>query len=225
MKNKDKKHKFKHPIAAIDVIIFTVDNSKLKVLLIKMKKSPFLNHWACPGGLVQIDESIEDSAKRQLKEKAGVANVYLEQLYTFGDVNRDPFGRVISVSYFALAPSKNLVLRTTKEYGGVEWFPINKLPLLAYDHKNVIKYALQRLRYKVEYTNVVWSLLPKEFTLSELQKIYEIILDKKLDKRNFRKKFLSLKILKKAGTKKYAAHRPAELYTFKSHKPEIIKIF
>ncbi|MEA3272956.1 MAG: NUDIX domain-containing protein [Patescibacteria group bacterium] len=224
MKNKAKKYKFKYPIAATDIIIFTVDSSKLKVLLIKMKKSPFLNHWACPGGLVRTDESVESSAKRQLKEKTGVTNVYLEQLYTFGEVNRDPFGRVISVSYFALVPSKNLILRTTKEYGGVEWFPVDKLPSLAYDHKNIIKYALQRLRYKLEYTNVVWSLLPKEFTLSELQKVYKIILDKKLDKRNFRKKILSLKILKKTGGKKYAAHRPAELYTFKSHKPEIVKI-
>lgn len=224
MKNKAKKYNFRFPIAATDVVIFTVDNSDLKVLLIKMKKAPFLGKWACPGGLVYVNESVESSAKRQLKEKTGVSDVYLEQLYAFGDVNRDPFGRIISIAYFALIPQKNLTLKTTKEYGGVEWFAIKDLPSLAYDHKKMISYALQRLQYKLEYTNTAWSLLPKEFTLSELQNIYEIILGRNLDKRNFRKKIIALKILKKTGVESPAAHRPAELYSFKSREPELVEI-
>lgn len=225
MKNKAKKYNFRFPIAATDVVIFTVDNSELKVLLIKMKKNPFLGKWACPGGLVYINESVESSAKRQLKEKTGISDVYLEQLYTFGDVNRDPFGRIISIAYFALIPSKNIILTTTKEYGGVEWFAIKNLPALAYDHKKMISYALQRLQYKLEYTNAAWSLLPKDFTLSELQNIYEIILGRRFDKRNFRKKIFSLDLLSATGKKaRRGAYRPAALYQFKTKAYKLVEI-
>ncbi len=219
------KPKYKFAVIATDVVIFTLKDDKLQALLIKMKKKPYTGFWAAPGGLVKPNESVDQSAKRQLYTKTGVKDVYLEQLYTFGKVNRDPFGRVVSVAYFVLIPNANLKLKTTEEYAGVEWFSINKLPKLAYDHQEVIDYAIKRLQAKLGYTNIVYSLLPKEFTLSDLQKTYEIILNKKLDKRNFRKRILSLKLVKKVDKQRVGeAHRPADFYTFISCKPQIVQI-
>ena len=219
------KKKYTFAVIATDIIIFTVENGALKTLLIKMGKKPFLDMWAFPGGLVRSDESVLESAKRHLKEKTGIKNVYLEQLYTFGRINRDPFGRVVSVAYMALIPPKGISVHTTKEYGGIQWFSVKNLPLLAYDHKEMAAYALSRLRAKLEYTNIVHNLLPKEFTLSELQEIYEIILSQKLDKRNFRKKILSLGLISKLSKKTAgSAGRPALLYQFKKKAPAIIDI-
>ncbi len=222
MKNLNQKYKF--TVIATDVVIFTIEEKVLKVLLIKMNKHPYKNHWALPGGLVKPEESVDHSAQRNLKEKTGVVNVYLEQLYTFGEINRDPFGRVVSVAYFALMPTKGVKLKTSKEYKDVKWFEVKELPNLAYDHKNMVNLAVKRLQAKLEYTNIVFSLLPKEFALSELQLIYEIILDKKLDKRNFRKKILSLNLLEKTEKKSKGANRPAQLYKFKERKPQIVNI-
>ncbi len=217
--------KFKFTVLATDVVIFTIKNKKLQVLLIKMKKKPFTNQWACPGGLVKPTESVDASARKQLKTKTGLQNVYLEQLYTFGKVKRDPSGRVVSVAYFALIPNAKLKLKTTKEYADIKWFAVNKLPKLAYDHAQIIKTAIERLKAKLTYTNIVYGLMPKEFTLSELQNIYEIILNRKLDKRNFRKKILGLKLVKKLNKQKRGeAHRPADLYTFIKKTPQIIEI-
>jgi 8-oxo-dGTP diphosphatase len=217
--------KYKFAVIASDVVIFTIKDGELQVLLIKMKKAPFTGCWAAPGGLVKPAESVDSAAKRILQEKTGVSNVYLEQLYTFGKVDRDPFGRVVSVAYFALIPYTGLMLRTTEEYEDVRWYPVNKLPKLAYDDDEIISCAIQRLKSKLGYTNIIYSLLPHEFTLSELQKIYEIILGKQFDKRNFRKKFLSLQLVKTTGTKRIGeANRPAELYTFTSRKMQRVDI-
>jgi len=208
-------------VVATDVAIFTIKDGELNILLIKMQKKPFLKQWALPGGLVTVDESVDSSAKRHLFSKTGLKKIFLEQLYSFGEVNRDIFGRVVSVAYFALIPNVDLVLKTTKEYGGVDWFPVNSLPKLAYDHKEIVSVAVSRLRNKIEYTNIVYSLLPKEFTLKQLQDVYEIILNKTVDKRNFRKKFLSLGLITKtANFTTGGTHRPAQLYTFKNKKPQ-----
>ncbi len=213
------------PVVAVDVAIFTVRGGELKVLLVKVKKRPYAGLWAFPGGIIRSDESLEQAAYRELAEKTGWRNVYLEQLYTFGDVERDRTRRAISTVYFALVNAEGLTLKTTEKYAGIEWFPVKKLPRLAYDHAGVIRYGVKRLRWKLEYSNVVWSLLPKTFTLTELQSAYEAILSKKLDKRNFRKKILSLKLLAPTGKmKRWGAHRPAELYRFKTRKPVIVKV-
>ncbi|MCH8821049.1 NUDIX hydrolase [Patescibacteria group bacterium] len=219
------KKKYEFAVIATDVVIFTVQNYQLKVLLINMKKPPFTGFWACPGGLVKPTESVEESAKRHLLEKTGVKDVYLEQLHTFGQVDRDPFGRVVSVAYFALIPSDNLNLHTTKEYKGVEWFPVNKLPKPAYDHSEIISLALDRLKHKITQTNIAYSLLPKQFTLGELQDMYELILDKEVDKRNFRKKILSLNLIRDISKKRLgAANRPAKLYKFESFEHKEIDV-
>lgn len=209
---------------AVDLIIFTVRDSALQAILIKMKKEPFVGKWAFPGGRIKQNESLDDAARRELVEKTGVKNVYLEQLYTFGDPRRDPFGHVISVAYFALINSEDVHLSTTSKYADIGWFNMRKLPKLAYDHSKVARYSLQRLQWKLGYTNVAYSLLPRFFTLSELQGVYEIIWGKKLDKRNFQKKMRALGILKKTSVTQAGRHRPAVLHTFRTHKPEIISM-
>jgi len=216
---------FKHAVIATDIVIFTIEDGELKVLMIKMKKEPFKKKWAVPGGLVGVNESVEDSAKKHLKNKTGVDNVYLEQLYTFGEIDRDPLGRVVSVAYFALIPSSKIDLKTSEDYEGIDWFSVKDLPELAYDHSEIVKMAVERLRAKLEYSNIVYGLLPREFTLTDLQNIYELILEKKVDKRNFRKKILSLNIIKNTNKKTSGGvSRPAELYKFISKKPQIVEI-
>lgn len=217
--------KYKFAVIATDVVLFTVHEKELMVLLIKMKKHPFENAWAAPGGLVGPEESVGEAAAKHLANKAGIKNVYLEQFYTFGEVNRDPFGRVVSVAHLALIPKSRYVLKTSEEYEDVRWFSVKDLPSLAYDHKDMIKLGIEKLKDRLKTSNIVYSLLPQEFTLSELQKIYEIILGRKFDKRNFRKKFLSLNIIKSLQKQRRGgANRPAQLYTFIARSPRLVEV-
>lgn len=209
---------------AVDCCIFTVIEGELHILLIKMKEK-LKGMWALPGGSIDNNETTDKAAKRILSEQTGVSDVYLEQLYTFSELKRDPFDRVVSVAYFALIPAENVELQTNPKYADTRWQKVKKLPELAYDHAKIAKYSQKRLKWKISYTNVAWSLLPTEFTLSQLQKIYESILEKTIDKRNFRKKILSLKIIEETGKKSISgAHRPAMLYKFISIKLEIIEM-
>lgn len=211
--------KYEHAMVAVDVAIFTIAEGELKVLLIGMKKAPFERYFALPGGLVRGDESLDAAAARHLSEKTRMKDVYLEQFAAFGDPDRDPFGRVVSVAYFALIPNGAAQFETTKEYSGIGWCPMRKLPKLAYDHKEMLSSALLRLREKIGHTSIAKDLLPKEFTLTELQEVHEIVLGEKIDKRNFRKKILALGTLKKTGkSRSGGASRPAELYRFVSMK-------
>ncbi|MBI4257133.1 NUDIX hydrolase [Candidatus Uhrbacteria bacterium] len=210
---------------AVDAAMVTIREGDLHALLIQMKKSPFEGLWALPGGLLEEDEPTLKAATRILKTQTGVTDVFLEQLATFDDVDRDPAGRVVSVAYYALLSDQNLDLKTTEKYSDVRWWPIRKLPTLAYDHKQVVQEAIQRIAAKIQYTNIVWSLLPKEFTLTQLQHVYEIILRKNLDKRNFRKRIHDLKLIKPTGkTRTGMAHRPAALYQFKHRKLEYVQV-
>ena len=218
------KERYKLPSVTVDIVIFTIQDEELKVLLIKRGIEPFKDKWALPGGFVRIDESLEDSAKRELQEETGVKDVYLEQLFTFGDIKRDPRGRVITISYMALVNSDNIKLKATTDALETRWFTINKIPTLAFDHKKIFEYALKRLKWKFEYTSVAFSLLPREFALSQLQKIYEIVFDKKFDKRNFSKKVLSLNILKEEGINTEVSHRPPRMYSLKKDIGEIVEI-
>jgi 8-oxo-dGTP diphosphatase len=222
---KNKMQKYQYAVIAVDIVVFSIEDGKLKVLLIEMWKKPFLGTWAAPGGLVRPLESVDKAAARVLKEKSGISGAYLEQLYTFGRVDRDPFGRVVSVAYFALLPDTNIKIETTKDHKNIAWFNVNDLPKLAYDHAEIIKTAVLRLRAKLEYTNIVYGLLPNEFTLTDLQKVYEIILDRPLDKRNFRKKILGIGIIEKTGRMTAGqASRPAALYRFKRRSPRNIEM-
>ena len=208
---------------AVDNCIFTVLEDRLHLLLIQMTKVPYTGRWALPGGLIQDTESLDAAAGRILYEETGVADVYLEQLYTFGQPDRDPAGRVISVAYCALIHAAGITLRTQLKYADVRWWPCATLPPLAYDHNAVAAYARQRLEWKLTYTNVAWSLLPRRFALTELQKVYEAVLGRPLDKRNFRKKILALGLVEAVGeTAMRGAHRPAMLYRFTSREPKLI---
>ena len=199
----------------VDVVVLTMSEGLLQVLLVCRGEAPFEGMWAIPGGFVNIDESLETAAKRELQEETGVQDVYLEQLYTFGDPGRDPRTRVITVVYFALLDSERLQVKAADDAADVGWFSVYDLPQLAFDHEKILHYSLERLRGKLGYTTIAFSLLPDQFTLRELQRVYEIILHKRLDKRNFRKKILSTGILEDTGAKKMeGTHRPARLYRF-----------
>ncbi|HEY5870469.1 MAG TPA: NUDIX domain-containing protein [Candidatus Tectomicrobia bacterium] len=219
-----------HPAAqqvkiAVDNCIFTVLEDRLHLLLIQMTKVPYTGRWALPGGLIQDAESLDAAAGRILYEETGVADVYLEQLYTFGQPDRDPAGRVISVAYCALIHAAGITLHRQLKYADVRWWPCAPLPPLAYDHNTVAAYARQRLEWKLAYTNVAWSLLPRRFALTELQKVYEAVLGRPLDKRNFRKKILALGLVEPVGeTAMRGAHRPAMLYRFTSREPKLIEL-
>lgn len=200
-----------------DVVIFTIQDDKLKALLVKRAHEPFKGKWALPGGYVRISETLDDAALRILKEKTNVQNIYLEQLYTFGDPLRHPNSRVITCAYFALIRSDDIELsfEENTEITEVKWHAVGNLPALAFDHKEIIEYSLKRTRERLEFCPIAFQLLPQKFTLTELQKAYELILMKKLDKRNFRKKFLSLAILKELDEyTKSGSKRPARLYSF-----------
>jgi 8-oxo-dGTP diphosphatase len=215
----------RYPAVAVDMVIFTVGADDLSVLLVRRRGEPFAGRWAIPGGFVEEDESLDAAAARELREETGVADVYLEQLYTFGEPRRDPRGRVISVAYYALLRHPPTAT-AGDDAADARWFPLRDLPPLAFDHAEILVYALSRLRAKVEYTNIVYSLLPDLFTLTELQRVYEIILGRALDKRNFRKKIGSLDLVEPTGgERRDGAHRPAKLYRFRSREPIIVEIF
>jgi 8-oxo-dGTP diphosphatase len=217
------KKKYQHVVVAVDVAIFTIIDNSLKVLLIKLKKKPYEQTWALPGGLIHSDESLEQAAERELRDRTGLQNVYLEQLYTFGRIDRDPFGRVVSTAYFALVSAGSVELERINKTEDVAWFSITQLPELGYDHAEMIASANERIQAKLKYSNIVYALLPREFTLTTLQTTYEIILNRKLDKRNFRKKILSLNLISAVGKKVGGVpNRPAELYRFIRQQPHIV---
>jgi 8-oxo-dGTP diphosphatase len=217
-------HNFSKPSVTVDMVIYTIQENDLKILLVKRGIEPFKDKWALPGGFVRIDESLEDAAKRELQEETGVKDVYLEQLYSFGEIERDPRGRVITIAYIALVNSEKVALKSTTDVSEAQWFSVKKIPQIAFDHKKILDYSLKRLRWKFEYTTVAFSMLPKQFAISQMQKIYEIVFSKRFDKRNFAKKVLSLDILKEEGIKKDVSYRPPMLYSLKKNIGEIIEI-
>lgn len=200
----------------VDTLAFAVTQGSLEVLLVKRKYEPFKSFWALPGGFVlDSDYSLDDAAARELSEETNVSNVYLEQLYTFGDKDRDPRGRVVTVSYLALLRQEGLELKASAKASGLAWWPLSELPQLAFDHEKVIAYGHKRLKYKIEYTPAAFKLLPQKFTLRDLQTVYEAVLGKAVDNRNFRKKFLGSGVLQELEeTSQEGSFRPARLYRF-----------
>jgi 8-oxo-dGTP diphosphatase len=197
-------------------VVFTLRERKLQVLLIQRAEDPFARYWALPGGFVNMDESLEEAALREMSEETGLEQAYLEQLYTYGNLDRDPRGRVITVAYFALVPSDApILIDGGSEASQAGWFPVNDLPHLAFDHTEIVRYAMRRLRYKLEYTAAGFELLPNEFTLSELQGIYEMILGENLDKRNFRRRILEANIIEPTQKMRSGEGRPARLYRYR----------
>jgi 8-oxo-dGTP diphosphatase len=207
----------------VDIVIFTLREGSLQVLLVKRGVPPFEGQYAIPGGFIREGESLEEAALRELYEEAGVRNVFLEQLYTFGDPKRDPRGRVITVAYYALIASDKLSLVAGADAAEAQWFPVNNLPPLAFDHRSILDYATERLRNKLEYTTVGFQLLPEKFTLGALQAVYEAILGRALDKRNFRRKIALLGILKPLREWQHTGRKPAQLFRFSAARFEKLK--
>jgi 8-oxo-dGTP diphosphatase len=210
-------YEYPRPALTVDCVVFGLDleAEDLKVLLIQRKGEPFAGKWAFPGGFTEMDETLEESAKRELLEETGISELYLEQLYTFGDPGRDPRGRTVSVAYYALVKMSDHVPRAADDASAAAWHSVGRPPRLAFDHAKILKVAVARLRAKVRYQPIGFELLPAKFTLGQLQRLYEIVLERPLDKRNFRKKVLGLDVLIELGeTEQGVAHRAGKLYRF-----------
>ncbi len=205
-----------HPAVTTDTVVFTIREEKLQLLLIQRREAPYRGYWALPGGFLEIDEDLEGCAKRELAEETGIGDLFLEQLYTFGRPDRDPRERVISVAYFGLAPCSRLSLRPGSDADGAAWFAMEALPKLAFDHREIIDMAHQRLVAKLHYSTIAFQFMEPEFTLSELQAVYEILRGEPLDRRNFRKWILSLDQIEETGElRRSGNHRPARIYRVK----------
>lgn len=205
---------------AVDAVVFGYfDKKDLQILLIKRKIDPYKGGWALPGGLVLEDENLDDAVKRELQEEAGIKPDFLEQLYTFGNVGRDPRNRVVSVAYLGLVNPSYHQLFADSDAEDAQWFDINALPTLAFDHQEIIYRALERLRSKLQYQPIGFNLLNEEFPFSDLERLYSTILGKEIDRRNFRKKILSFELLTPTLLqKKEGSGRPAKLFTFNKNK-------
>jgi 8-oxo-dGTP diphosphatase len=211
-------YEYPRPALTVDCVVFGMDEEDLKVLLIKRGVEPFQGKWALPGGFVRMEESLDEAARRELEEEAGIRPSHLEQLYTFGEPGRDPRGRVVTVAYFVLVKLSDHRVHASTDAREAAWFSVWDAPKLAFDHADILSAALQRLKGKVRYQPIGFELLPPKFTLTQLQRLYEIILERDLDKRNFRKKILSMELLEELDeVEQDVSHRAARLYRF-DHK-------
>ena len=217
---------YPRPALTVDCVVFGLDEEDLKVLLVQRDIPPFKDRWALPGGFVRMEESVDDAARRELREETGLAlgDVYLEQLYTFGSPNRDPRGRVVSVAYYALVNLADHRVQAATDARDAAWFSVSDTPSLAFDHDAILAAALERLKGKLRYQPIGFELLPPKFTLSQLQRLYETVLERQLDKRNFRKKILSMGVLVETDeVQQDVAHRAARLYRFDEDKYRRLK--
>jgi 8-oxo-dGTP diphosphatase len=212
-------YEYPRPALTVDCVVFGLDDESLKVLLVQRRRPPFAGKWALPGGFVEMDETLEAAARRELREETGLEHIYLEQLYTFGDLDRDPRERTVSVAYHALVKLSGHRVQASSDARRTAWFPVADVPPLAFDHNRILEVACQRLRGKVRYQPIGFELLPAKFTLRQLQHLYETILGRRLDKRNFRKKILSLGILEELNEVEAGVpHRAARLFRFNRSK-------
>jgi ADP-ribose pyrophosphatase YjhB (NUDIX family) len=214
-------YEYERPGLTVDCVIFglDLDEESLKVMLIERGLEPFAGVWAIPGCFVRPGETLMAAATRELEEETGIKDVFLEQLFTFGDPDRDPRDWVVSVAYYALVSPEKHQIHATTDARQAQWFPVTSLPSLAFDHDKILATALQRIRGKLTYAPIGFELLPQKFTIKQLQKLYEIVLGRELDNRNFRKKIFAMDVLRELGEmQKGVAHRAARLYKFDERK-------
>lgn len=212
-------YEFPRAALTVDIVVFALDEEDLKVMLIERDIEPFAGRWALPGGFVRVDETLDEAARRELEEETGLKDIFLEQLYTYSDIDRDPRERVVTVAHYALVNLQGHDVRASTDARNAAWFATTDLPDLAFDHQQILAAGLVRLRGKVRYQPIGFELLPTKFPLRSLQRLYEIVLDRELDKRNFRKKILSMDILVELNEiEKDVAHRAAKLYRFDKKK-------
>lgn len=213
----DTSYTYPRPALTVDTVVFgaDLDEHDLRVLLIERRLQPFQGRWALPGGFVHVGEGLEEAARRELQEETGLHDLFIEQLYTFGAPGRDPREHTVSVAWFGLVKLGDHTVRAATDAEDVGWFAVADLPDLAFDHAAIVAMATERLRSKVRWQPLGFELLPPSFTLGQLQRLYEIVLQRSLDKRNFRKKILAMDILADTGeVEKGVAHRAARLYRF-----------
>ncbi|WP_254088410.1 NUDIX hydrolase [Dawidia soli] len=210
---------------AVDAVVFGYDPEKgISILLIRRKYEPFQKSWALPGGLVGNDESLEDAVRRELLEESGVDVHYLEQLYSFGKPGRDPRNRVVTVAYFGLVRPSDYQLAAQTDAEDVAWHGIAQIPRLAFDHRAIIDMAITRLRGKLAYEPVGFELLDKKFPFSDLENLYQTLLGREIDRRNFKKKIIGYGFLEELDeTIQRKAGRPAHLYRFNKKKYDELK--
>ncbi len=221
----DRRHTNSNLVVTADVVIFTIQGGELRLLLVRRGEQPYAGQWALPSGQVGPEEDLEQTAMRALEAQTGVSGVYLEQLYTFGRPARHPSTRVIAVAYYALIPSEKLELKAASDAEAVGWFGVAQLEALAFDHDQIVRTARERLVAKLDYSTIAFQFMPQEFTLSELQGVYEAVRQEPLDKRNFRKWTLSQGCIEKTGRmRRNGSHRPASLFRVKNPgRVEIIR--
>lgn len=212
-------YEYPRPAVTTDSIIFGFDEGELKILLIQRGIEPYKGSWAFPGGFLNMDEDADTGALRELEEETGIANAYMEQLYTFSGVDRDPRGRVISIAYYALVKLSDYLVKAGDDAGDARWFSLSEIPSLAFDHEHILQVALERLKGKIKYKPIGFELLPEKFTMPNLQHLYEAVLQTSLDRRNFRKKMLSTGLLIDLSEQvEGVPHKPAKLYKFNHDK-------
>ncbi len=212
------------PRVAVDTVLFALERGGLKCLLVQLKRGALKGKWAFPGRLVRAGEQLDDAARRELGSTTGLDDAYLEQLFTFGDPSRDPRGHVVSVAYMALIADPAEVEPPAGKYAGAQWFEVFSLPPLAYDHRLMADYALRRLKAKLGYTNIAYNLLPKTFAFAQFEELYAAILGRSLDRRNFRRRILGMKLLRELPGKRFGRHRPAALYSFVRRTPQVVEV-
>jgi len=214
-------YEYERPGLTVDCVIFGLDleSASLNVMLIERDLEPFAGMWAIPGGFVRKGETLQAAALRELQEETGIEDVFLEQLYSFGDPKRDPRGWVVSVAYYALVSPEQHPVQAATDAREARWFAVNQVPRLAFDHAEILAVALERLRGKLTYAPIGFELLPQKFTIKQLQRLYEIVLGTQLDNRNFRKKIFAMGVLRELEEmQKGVPHRAARLYKFDEKK-------
>ncbi len=209
---------------AVDTVLFAIHERRLKTYLVQLSRGPARGKWAFPGGLVRRGELLDDAARRELRTSTGLTNAYLEQLFTFGDPLRDPDAHVVSVAYMALIPDPSCVSGPSPKYAAGQWFELSGLPPLAYDHALMAAYALRRLKSKLEYSNIAFALLPQVFTFAEFEELYSMVLDRPIDRRNFRRRILAMGLLRALKETRRGPHRPAALYSFARQTLQMIEM-
>jgi 8-oxo-dGTP diphosphatase len=212
------------PKVAVDTVLFAVESGRLKTYLVQLRRGAGSGRWAFAGGLVRMGEMLDEAARRELFASTGIRGAYLEQLFTFGDPSRDPRTHVVSVAYMALIGDPRSAAAPGSKYLDGRWFEVSALPALAYDHQQMAEYALGRLKAKLEYTNIACNLLPETFTFAELEALYAMILKRPIDRRNFRRRILSMGILRRLPATRRGAHRPAALYSFARRDPQVVEM-
>jgi 8-oxo-dGTP diphosphatase len=212
------------PKVAVDTVLFAIEGGRLKCYLVQLKRGPAAGKWAFPGGLVRVGEMLDEAARRELYSSTGLGDPYIEQLFTFGDPTRDPRAHVVSVAYVALIDDPAAIHSCSQKYAHGRWFEADKLPPLAYDHALMAEYAFKRLRSKLEYTNIACNLLPRTFTFAQLEELYSMVLERELDRRNFRRRILATGLLKRLPQERRGPHRPAALYAFSQRSLQAIEM-